>query len=75
MGPSIYPQVYSSSLDKDESKTETRLEGAHASHFDAYMTGFTFCYLSHTMDPTELKNYKNKIKIRGMHVPLTFPLK
>ncbi|PHZ08482.1 ribonuclease CAF1 [Rhizopus microsporus ATCC 52813] len=75
MGPSIYPQVYSSSLDKDEPKTDTRLEGAHASHFDAYMTGFTFCYLSHTMDPIELKNYKNKVKIRGMHVPLTFPLK
>ncbi|KAG1457806.1 hypothetical protein G6F46_000487 [Rhizopus delemar] len=73
MGPSDYPQVYTSSLVPTVKDQVEAIQGAHTAHFDAYMTGFAFCYLTHTMTPTQLKNGKNKLKLRGLDIPLTFP--
>lgn len=67
MGPSEYPQVYTSRSDEEE--------GAHAAHFDAYMTGFNFCYFQNTFSPTDLKSCLNRMMIRGSEFPLVFPMK
>ncbi|KAI7873207.1 ribonuclease H-like domain-containing protein [Mucor mucedo] len=67
MGPSEYPQVYTSQR-KDE-------DGAHAAHFDAYMTGFSFCYFQNTFNPIIMKSCLNRMTLSGFDVPLVFPVK
>lgn len=65
LGPSKYPQVYTSEIDD--------VEGAHAAHFDAYMTGFSFCYMEQTLSKEELKSSLNKMILSGIDAILTFP--
>ncbi|KAI8083359.1 ribonuclease H-like domain-containing protein [Gilbertella persicaria] len=67
MGFSKYKQVYLSD------KSQTDIDGAHAAHFDAYMTAFVFCYFNMTLSPQDLKEVFNKIHIdRSIH-PLRLP--
>jgi hypothetical protein len=66
MGPSEYPQVYTSKLEDEE--------GTHAAHFDAYMTGFNFCYFENTFSPIVMKSCLNKMTVSGSDFPLTFPM-
>lgn len=67
MGLSEYPQVYMSQINDED--------GAHAAHFDAYMTGFSFCYFKNTFNPIVLKSCLNRMTLSGIDVPMMFPIK
>lgn len=68
MGASPYTQVY-------QSKSSQMLYGAHAAHFDAYMTAFSYCYFRNTLSASVLKSSLNKMKLSHNKHPLTFPIK
>lgn len=68
LGPSIYPQVYTSNpLDIVD------MEGHHTAHFDAYMTAFTFLYLKYTLSPEILEEGHNAVKLGSDNIPVRFP--
>jgi hypothetical protein len=68
MGPSPYTQVYTS-------RSNHTVYGAHAAHFDAYMTAFSYCFFRNTLSASTLKSSLNKMMISGLTHPLSFPIK
>ena len=65
LGFSNIPQVYTS---KNED-----IPGAHEAFFDAYMTGFAFCFFLCTLAPSHIKACKNKMILSYIKTPLTIP--
>ncbi|RCH91174.1 Target of EGR1, member 1 (Nuclear) [Rhizopus stolonifer] len=70
LGPSLCPVPVMEEVVKVK---EGLTGGAHSSHYDAYMTAFAYCYLTHTMKQEDLEKCKNKLNIGGIDIPLTFP--
>ncbi|CAO3627064.1 unnamed protein product [Cunninghamella blakesleeana] len=69
-----YNKKYQAPIENDndghsnENKAEPRRD--HASHFDAYMTAFIFCYYISTLSKEDLTDSINKLNLMRLKVPL-----
>ncbi|KAI9249420.1 ribonuclease H-like domain-containing protein [Phascolomyces articulosus] len=65
--PSEQGQQSASSLPQ---KSNSGPKKEHSSHYDAYMTGYTFCYMTTQYQGDALQNEMNKLNIMKLDVPL-----